>query len=418
MLKNEKRPGYKKTKVGWIPADWDCVPFARLFEEVREPVTPEANGLYREIGVRSHGKGIFHKEAVIGEALGDKRVFRCQPGALVFNIVFAWEQAVAVLSEHEKDFIASHRFPMFKGHSEQALEEYYLLFFKTRRGKELLSIASPGGAGRNKTLGQKDLEVLPVACPLFPEQKAIAEILSCWDKATRLLEQKIKKKRQITKGMSQKLLSGGIRIKGYSTRWKSTRLGKVALPRKDKIDPRVNGSQVFCIELEHIEAETGRLVGFTSATNSSSLKTHFRNGDVLFGKLRPYLRKCWLADRQGVCSTEIWALVPDISQITSPFLCQIMKTDSFIGATSQTSGTHMPRADWQAVKNFELLLPSLKEQQAIAEVLSTADKEIDALERKLALFKEQKRFLLNNLVTGTIRMPQFCKAARKGDRHE
>ena len=407
MQKNANRPGYKKTKVGWIPKDWDCLPFARLFEEIRLPVTPEANGLYREIGVRSHGKGVFHKEAVTGASLGDKRVFRCQPGALVFNIVFAWEQAVAVLTEHEKDFIASHRFPMFKGRAGQALEDYTLLFFKTRRGKELLTIASPGGAGRNKTLGQKELDELHVPCPTIVEQRAIAELLVLWDKAIRALALKIEKKRQITKGMSQQLLSGGIRVKGYSTRWKNTRFGKVTFPRKDKIDPRVNGSQVFCIELEHIEAETGRLIGYTSATNSSSLKTHFRIGDVLFGKLRPYLRKCWLADRQGVCSTEIWALVPDIREIESPFLCQIVKADSFIGATSQTSGTHMPRADWQAVKNFELLLPSLDEQRAIAEILSAADAEIEALERKLALFKEQKRFLLNNLVTGAIRLPEF-----------
>jgi len=146
------------------------VPFARLFEEVKVPVTPAANGLYREIGVRSHGKGVFHKEAISGESLGDKRVFRCQAGALVFNIVFAWEQAVAMLSEHEKDFIASHRFPMFKGRAGHALEDYFLLFFKTSRGKELLTIASPGGAGRNKTLGQKDLEALPVPNPILIHQ--------------------------------------------------------------------------------------------------------------------------------------------------------------------------------------------------------------------------------------------------------
>lgn len=66
----------------------------------------------------------------------------------------------------------------------------------------------------------------------------------------------------------------------------------------------------------------------------------------------------------------------------------------------------------------KLHLPPLQEQRAIAKVLATADGEIETLERKLALLNDQKKYLLNNLVTGTIRLPQFCKAARKGDRHE
>ncbi|MFZ4779993.1 MAG: restriction endonuclease subunit S, partial [Terrimicrobiaceae bacterium] len=214
MLKNEKRPGYKKTKVGWIPDDWKCVPFATVFDLTMVSLAPTPSVKYREIGVRSHGKGIFHKPPVTGESLGDKRVFHCQPGTLVFNIVFAWEQAVAVLSESERGFIASHRFPMFQGRKNQASEAYYLLFFKTRRGKEQLTIASPGGAGRNKTLGQSDLEVLPVPCPPFPEQIAIAEVLECWDKVIRTLEVKIGKRRLVKQGLMQKLLSGRIRLPG------------------------------------------------------------------------------------------------------------------------------------------------------------------------------------------------------------
>ena len=68
----------------------------------------------------------------------------------------------------------------------------------------------------------------------------------------------------------------------------------------------------------------------------------------------------------------------------------------------------MPRSDWDTVKNYTFGLPPLDEQQAIAGVLSAADSEIEALEKKLALWKDQKKFLLNNLVTGTIRLPQFC----------
>ncbi|WP_019488072.1 hypothetical protein [Kamptonema formosum] len=65
---------------------------------------------YKQIGIRSHGKGIFHKEAVTGRELGNKRVYWVHPNAFVVNIVFAWEQAVALTSSDENGFIASHRF--------------------------------------------------------------------------------------------------------------------------------------------------------------------------------------------------------------------------------------------------------------------------------------------------------------------
>jgi hypothetical protein len=79
-----------------------------VMDKVAEPVTPVANELYREIGVRSHGKGIFHKEPVTGESLGNKRVYRVVPGCLTLNIVFAWERALAITTEREAGMIASH----------------------------------------------------------------------------------------------------------------------------------------------------------------------------------------------------------------------------------------------------------------------------------------------------------------------
>jgi hypothetical protein len=77
---------------------------------VRRPVQPLADKLYHEIGVRSFGKGIFHKAPTTGLEIGGKRVFSIEPGDLLFNIVFAWEGAVAVAAEAERWLIGSHWF--------------------------------------------------------------------------------------------------------------------------------------------------------------------------------------------------------------------------------------------------------------------------------------------------------------------
>ena len=135
---------------------WPLRPIGELLKRVRSPVDVEPELTYQEIGIRSHCKGIFHKPSTTGKDLGKKRVFWIEPGCLIFNIVFAWEQAVAMTSENEAGMIASHRFPMYTSRSGKLLPEYAWRYFSTPRGKYDLGIASPGGAGRNKTLGQAE----------------------------------------------------------------------------------------------------------------------------------------------------------------------------------------------------------------------------------------------------------------------
>jgi type I restriction enzyme S subunit len=93
--------------------NWKTERIDYFVERASEPVDVQSDKVYREIGVRSHGKGIFHKKEIKGHELGSKRVFWLHPDAFVVNIVFAWEHAVAKTSDRESGFIASHRFPMF-----------------------------------------------------------------------------------------------------------------------------------------------------------------------------------------------------------------------------------------------------------------------------------------------------------------
>lgn len=94
-----------------------------VFDKVRNQVRINTSEEYREIGIRSHGLGVFHKENVLGSTLGNKRVFWVKPNCLTLNIVFAWERAIAVTGEEEKGMIASHRFPMFAPDETQVLPE-------------------------------------------------------------------------------------------------------------------------------------------------------------------------------------------------------------------------------------------------------------------------------------------------------
>ena len=97
-----------------IPREWTAARLRWLMQKVVRPVDVDPGDYYREIGIRSWGRGIFYKEQVLGAHLEDKKVFYVAPGDFVLNIVFAWEGAVAVVSEFEAGMVASHRFPTFR----------------------------------------------------------------------------------------------------------------------------------------------------------------------------------------------------------------------------------------------------------------------------------------------------------------
>ena len=146
-----------------------------MLQRISFPVTVDENKLYYQIGIRSHSKGIFYKEAEIGRQIGNKRIFWIEPNCLILNIVFAWEQAVAKTSEKEVGMVASHRFPMYKVLNNSL--DYIVDFFKTEKGKQLLQMASPGGAGRNKTLNQDFFLNSKIYLPSLNEQLKTSELI-------------------------------------------------------------------------------------------------------------------------------------------------------------------------------------------------------------------------------------------------
>lgn len=176
-----------------------------ILKRYSNPVAVELEKQYKQIGIRSHGKGIFHKESVNGKALGNKRVFWIKENLLILNIVFAWERAVAKTSVNEIGMIASHRFPMYEAMEGVLDLNYILYFFLTPRGKSYLELASPGGAGRNKTLGQTEFERLKFKIPSINEQVKISTFLNNIDAQFNLLSQQLEETLNFKKGLLQQM---------------------------------------------------------------------------------------------------------------------------------------------------------------------------------------------------------------------
>lgn len=175
MDKKNKNPNVPNLRFSSFTDLFRLYTLKDVLQRVSIPVNVEENKLYYQIGIRSHSKGIFHKEAETGKQIGNKRIFWIEPNCMILNIVFAWEQAVAKTSEKEVGMVASHRFPMYKVLNNSL--DYIVDFFKTEKGKQLLQMASPGGAGRNKTLNQDFFLNSKIYLPSLNEQLKTSNLI-------------------------------------------------------------------------------------------------------------------------------------------------------------------------------------------------------------------------------------------------
>jgi type I restriction enzyme, S subunit len=166
--------------------------------------------------------------------------------------------------------------------------------------------------------------------------------------------------------------------------------------------PSAYGERYY-LGLEHIASGFPGLVGRGKESDVRSGKTAFCKSDVLFGKLRPYLRKSVLVHENGICSTDI--LVFRATEICIPeLLCFLTHTDEFVGhAKATTSGVQHPRTSWAALREFKLHIPPLHEQRKIAAVLGLVQRAIEEQESLLALTTELKKTLLHKLFTEGLR---------------
>jgi type I restriction enzyme S subunit len=169
---------FRASGLGEAPSSWVPTPLGVIAERVRASVDVEPTVEYREIGVRSHGRGVFHKPPVRGSELGNKKVYWVEPNCIVFNIVFAWEGAVAATAEAERGMIASHRFPMLRPDPEVLDLRFGRLVLQSAPAVRRLGALSPGGAGRNRTLNLGALLAMEIPVPSLEEQRAIATVVS------------------------------------------------------------------------------------------------------------------------------------------------------------------------------------------------------------------------------------------------
>ena len=406
--------GYKKTKSGILPESWSVRTIAECLERVEHPVEVQANEMYTQIGIRSHGKGLFYKEPVTGDSLGNKSVFWIEPDCFILNIVFAWEQAIGKTTQAEAGMIGSHRFPMYRPINGSIDIDYLISYLLTKRGTDILEAASPGGAGRNRTLGQDRFMKSRIVLPPLDEQKKIAEILSTQDKAIELQGRKIEELKRFKKGCLEKMFPRKgqkvpeKRFPGFTDDWEQRKLtefveffsGLTYTPN----DVQENGTLV----LRSSNVSNGEVVDADNVyvnpqvVNSENVKVGdivvvVRNGSrSLIGKHAQI--------KAFMPNTVIGAFMTGIRSECPKFTNALLNTSKFEEEIAMNMGATINQITGYMFSKMEFKVPCLDEQKEIGEYFENLDHLITLHQRKLEEMKKQKKALMQLLLTGIVRV--------------
>lgn len=161
-----------------ITVDAPLRSMAEIAPLVRRVVEIEPDAMYPELGLRSYGKGTFHKPAIQGSELGGKRIYRIEAGDVVFSNVFSWEGAVAVVKPEDHGRYGSHRYISRSPVAGVITPQFLYFYFTTEAGLEQLRQASPGSAGRNRTLGLGALDAIKAPVPDYQRQLWFGELFA------------------------------------------------------------------------------------------------------------------------------------------------------------------------------------------------------------------------------------------------
>ena len=401
-----------------FPQDWKEYTIGDCLRRVEHPVEVVSDALYTQIGIRSHGKGLFYKEPVTGELLGSKAVYWVEPNCFILNIVFAWEQAIGKTTQAEVGMIGSHRFPMYKPVNNLIDIDYLVYYLLTKRGTDILEAASPGGAGRNRTLGQDRFMKSRIVLPPLDEQQKIAEILSTQDREIELQGRKIEELKRFKQSCLERMFPRKgqkvpeKRFPGFTDDWEQRKFSELVQierggsprPIDDFITDAPNGLNWVKIGDAPTQGNYITKTAEKIRPEGLSKTREVHPGDLILSNSMSF-GKSYIMGIDG-CIHDGWLLIRNTYGVFDlTFLCHLLGTPQMLSQyRSLAAGSTVNNLNKERVGNTVVTIPSITEQRVLGDCLEQLDNLITLHQRKLEEMKKQKKALMQLLLTGFVRV--------------
>ncbi|MFK5938802.1 MAG: restriction endonuclease subunit S [Sulfurimonas sp.] len=382
---------YKQTKVGIVPEEWKEIALSSFINEKSVYCNDEKVSL----GSLTIANGVipkparYNREHLVKDTHDAYKLIEINDFAYnPMNLRFG---ALALYKDKQQLKVSAY-YNIFNVNEDIVNLEYIYAYLKSERIMFYYNRMATGSLEEKKRVHFKEFKKFIFPIPSLKEQEKIAEILTIWDDGISKHDELIKTKEELKKGLKQKLLSGKIRFYGFEDKWEFTKLGdlldyiqptKYLVANKDYDDsyktPVLTAGKTFV--LGHTKEEHGIFIDdlpviifddFTTATKYVNF---------------PFKAK----------SSAMKILKAKDKDVNVKLVFEMMQMINY-------SAYDHKRYWISEYQELEIKLPSLQEQQKIAEVLSNADKEIDLLKNELQELKEQQKGLMQKLLTGEVRV--------------
>ena len=392
--------GYKKTKAGVIPSEWELRPLSKHLTESRIPGTNGA--IAKKLTVKLWNKGVFEKRE-IHEGSESTTYYKRKAGQLIYSKLDFLNCAFGIIPDHLNDYESTQDLPCF---DISNVDPYYLLTYVTQRNFYTHFGMIADGGRKARRVGPEDMLSFPLVYPSLPEQEKIAEILSAQDKVIALKEKLIEEKKRQKKALMQQLLTGKKRLPGFGGEWKLTKLKQLLKERKAYSQKGLEYPHAT-LSTEGIYAKSERYDRDHLVKDESKEYKITHRGDICYNPANLKFGVICVNDFGDAIFSPIYVTFEIQKGVELGFLSNYLMRWDFINAVRKyEEGTVYER---MAVKpedflKFEILLPPIEEQKAIAKILSNADKEIKLLQKELDQEKQKKKALMQLLLTGIVRV--------------
>ena len=399
--------GYKTTRSGIVPMEWNEVCLGDIYTERKEPGNESLPMLMVSIhsGV-SDGEVDEEDLPKKVKRIEDKSQYRrAAKGDLVFNMMRAWQGAIGTV---RTEGMVSPAYIVAEPNDK--VDPLFMDYFmKTKRMVQTIHRQSYGVTDFRLRLYWDSFAPIQCVLPSVPEQTKIAEILSAQDKVIELKEKRLAEKQRQKKYLMQQLLTGKKRLPGFDGEWKRIRLGAIASMNSggtpDSQDSDNFGTDYVWVSISDMSA-SGKYISSSERKlslkgfNSCSAKI-YPKGTVLFA-MYASIGECAVCNVDCCSSQAILGIEPSECIVNEYLYYFLLNGRDDFKKLSQASS--QPNLNKKIVESIVLQLPTLEEQKSIVEVLSSADHEIDIMIHDLDQEKRKKKALMQLLLTGIVRV--------------
>ena len=268
----------------------------------------------------------------------------------------------------------------------------YFLFQLLQTSSMTESINEKTTPGVQQKINKTDLKKIITNVPTLNESSMVGQMLSLLDNLIAATQDKIDALEQAKKALLQRLFDQSWRFKGYSDPWEKRKFKDLVV----RVNKTSDDSTIPSVEFEDIISKQGRLNKDVRLKINSKQGIYFEPQDVLFGKLRPYLQNWLFPSFYGRAVGDFWVLRAN-SSVLSEYLFVLIQSPRFQIVANISSGTKMPRSDWNTVSNTSFPIPVQSEQRKIWQLFNVLDNLIAATQDKLSFLKKMKMFFLQQI---------------------